>query len=343
MKKRNKKNIIFSVCLLLIALLLIVGFYLYSQNEINKIKEEVMEIKKQELINEYEAKDQYIGISSCFLGTVSNNGKWNSANEYIDNIEDAFFKLGESIKVNVNKKDFTVDDIIQNKEIYLYDENKFLGKKDDIFYDKDLNPEYYNDINYFRFNSDKYYEYKNNEEETSKDKMYDNFLDFQVGKALESKYSDRITNIEKEKYLEYEKYVKEVLDNRGLKIDIVINKILLADSDNNGENEIYILSNSQHKNVNDEFKDGRYSLVLKIENGKTEIIMERVLTPKEMSDMEYMMKYYEISGMTLIDFNNDGKLELVIYACVWDLPEIYVIRLNDANEKELCLYGNFAW
>ena len=55
------------------------------------------------------------------------------------------------------------------------------------------------------------------------------------------------------------------------------------------------------------------------------------------------MKYYDISGMTLIDFNNDGKLEIVIDAILWDIPEIYVIRLNEANEKELCLYGNFAW
>ena len=339
MKKRNKVIITFSVILLLIAILMVVGFYLYSQNEINKIKEEDIELKKQELIEEYEAKDQYIGINGCFLGTVNNNGKWNSANEY--NLESELFYLGDDIKINVNKMEFTADDIINNNEFYLYDENKFFGKVFDVFYDKDLNPEYYTDINCFRFNSDKYYKYIN--KETAENNSWENYFDFQLGKSLDTKYADRVTKVEKEKYTEYEKYVKKVLDDKNVKIDIVINKVLLADSDNNGEDEIYILSNSVHQEVDDEFKNGRYSLVLKVENEEVEILLERVLTQKEMSDMEYMMKYYDISGMTLIDFNNDGKLEIVIDAILWDIPEIYVIRLNEANEKELCLYGNFAW
>ena len=114
MKKRNKVIITFSVILLLIAIFLVVGFYLYSQNEIKKIKEEAIEIKKQELIDEYEAKDQYIGINGCFLGTVNNNGEWNSANEY--NLESELFYLGDDIKINVNKMEFTADDIINNND-----------------------------------------------------------------------------------------------------------------------------------------------------------------------------------------------------------------------------------
>ena len=347
MKKRNKNILIVSISIILISFIAIVATYFYTENEIKKVEEAAIEKKKQELIAEYEAKNQYIGINSCFLGTVNNENEWKSANEYVLDLNDNYsFKLGDSIKVNINKSEFTADDIIENKDFYIYDENKFLGKKDDAFYDKDLNPEYYYDINTFRFNSYKYFENTDSEENVEDNVIEDNFenyFNFELSKSIDKYYASRLTEVSKDKYSEYEKYVKEVLDKKGLKIDIKINKVIYADSDSNGVNEIYILSNSVHKDVDDDFKNGRYSLVLKVENEEVEILLEKVLTPETMASMEYYLKYYDISGLTLVDFNNDGKLEIVIEACTWDIPETYVIRLNDSNEKELCLYGCFAW
>lgn len=346
MKKRNKNILIVAISIILISVIAVVSTYFYTENEKKELEEAAIEKRKQELIAEYEAKDQYIGINGCFLGTVNNQGEWKSANDYIlDLHEDYSFKLGDSIKVNVNKSEFTADDIIENKDFYIYDEKNLIGKKDDVFYDKDLNPEYYYEINTFRFNSYKYLENLELEENTEEnmEEQFDNYFSFELSKSIDKKYSSRFTLIEKEKFSEYEKYVKEVLDKKGLKIDIKINKVIYADSDSNGENEIYILSNSVHKDVDDDFENGRYSLVLKVENEEVEVLLEKVLTPEVMSNMEYYLKYYGISGLTLVDFNNDGKLEIVIDACTWDIPETYVIRLNDSNEKELCLYGCFAW
>lgn len=344
MKKRNKNILIVSISIIVISFVAIVATYFYTENEKKELEEAAIEKKKQELIAEYEAKDQYIGVINCFLGTVNNENEWKSANEYMQDLRENYsFKLGDSIKVNVNKSEFTADDIIENKDFYIYDENKFLGKKDDVFYDKDLNPEYYYDINTFRFNAYEYLAYKNSEEETTGDKKYENFLDFELSKSIDKRYSSRFSLVEKEKFTEYEKYVEKVLKQKGLETEVFINKVILADMDSNGVNETYILSNIGYDPDEENAKKGLYSFVLKVENEEVEIILERVLTPEELEKTENMEKYFDITGFTLVDFNNDGKLEIVIYACIWDIPEIYVIRLNDSNEKELCLYGCFAW
>ena len=86
-----------------------------------------------------------------------------------------------------------------------------------------------------------------------------------------------------------------------------------------------------------------YSFVLKVENENVEIILERVMTEKDIKNVDNFECYYELDGLSLVDFDNDGKLEIVASGIVWDIPEIFVFKTNEASETELCLYGNFAW
>ena len=49
-----------------------------------------------------------------------------------------------------------------------------------------------------------------------------------------------------------------------------------------------------------------------------------------------------INDVAFIDYNNDGKLEIIIETITWDIPEVFVIDKVD-DKYELNLYGNFAW
>ena len=335
MKKRNKNIIIIAVLILIFSAIAIVFTHFYSKNKIEQIEKEALETKKQELIDEYEAKEQFIGIDECFLGTVNSEGIWKSANEYTES-DNNFFKL--NTKINVEKSEITADEIIQNEYFYLYDENEFIGKEKDVFYDKDLDSVYYTGIKYFRFNSFKYYNDDNYSE-----KNHDNFLRFATSKMLDSNYSNRVEYISKNNFEEYEKYVKPVLEDRGIDSEVNINKVLLADSDLDGNDEIYILANSKYNSDYMQTTNGIYSLVLKVQNNETKVIIERIIPKENLKNYDSIERCFEIYGLNLVDFNNDGKKEIVIYSIVWDIPEIFVITLNDVNEEELCLYGDFAW
>lgn len=324
MKKKNKILILIGIILLICALLISVFTYFYINKQIEIMKESELEKRKQELVDEYEALDQYIGINSCFLGTVNKN-EWKSANEYSEN---SSFKL--NVKSNVEKYDYTAEDILENKSFYLYNEEKFMGKKSDIFYDKDLEPMYYTDINCFRFNIYKYIE---NEKD----------LNIETSKVLDTNYANRYESISTDKFNEYEKYVTQVLAEKNIKpANVNIDKVIFADCDLDGENEIYILANSEYNSDYENVTEGLYSLILKVVNDDVKVILERTVSDKEIKNIAQMEKCFNID-MTLIDFNNDGKLEIVAQAILWDIPEIFVIRINELNEEELCLYGCFAW
>ena len=273
------------------------------------------------------------------LGMVTPDSEWISANDF--RVEYSSFKLGENVKSNVIKDEITADDILNNKAFYLYDERKILGKKSDIFYDKDLNPEYYFEINVFRFNA---IEYEKDSED--RDIKFDNSLLFATSKLLANEYTQRIEVVDKDNVNDYEKYVKKVLDDKGIVADINIDKVLIADSNSDGNDEKYILANSIN-DIENELRTNNikpiYSFVLKVENENVEIILERVMTEKDIKNVDNVECYYELDGVSLVDFDNDGRLEIVASGIVWDIPEIFVFKTNEASETELCLYGNFAW
>ena len=342
MKLRNKVVIICSMFLIILSLAILLFsciFYKMRMNELEAKAKELREEQKEQIIKEYETKNQFIGINNCFLGMVTPDSEWISANDF--RVEYSSFKLGENVKSNVIKDEITADDILNNKAFYLYDERKILGKKSDIFYDKDLNPEYYFEINVFRFNA---IEYEKDSE--NRDIKFDNSLLFATSKLLANEYTQRIEVVDKDNVNDYEKYVKKVLDDKGIVADINIDKVLIADSNSDGNDEKYILANSIN-DIENELRTNNikpiYSFVLKVENENVEIILERVMTEKDIKNVDNFECYYELDGLSLVDFDNDGKLEIVASGIVWDIPEIFVFKTNEASETELCLYGNFAW
>ena len=345
MKFRNKVVIICSIILIILSLAILLFSCIFYKMRMNELEAKAKELReeqkeqKEQIIEEYETKNQFIGINNCFLGMVTSDNEWISANDF--RVEYSSFKLGENVKSNVIKDEITADDILNNKAFYLYDERKLLGKKSDIFYDKDLNPEYYNEIYYFRFNAIEY-----EKDSDDRDIKFDNSLLFATSKVLGSEYSQRIEVVDKENVNDYEKYVKKVLDDKEIVADINIDKVLIADRNSDGNDEIYILANSIN-DIENELKNNDinpiYSFVLKVENENVEIILEIVMTENDIKNADDIECYYELDGLSLVDFDNDGKLEIVVSGIVWDIPEIFVFKTNEASETELCLYGNFAW
>ena len=345
MKFRNKVVIICSIILIILSLAILLFSCIFYKMRMNELEAKAKELReeqkeqKEQIIEEYETKNQFIGINNCFLGMVTSDNEWISANDF--RVEYSSFKLGENVKSNVIKDEITADDILNNKAFYLYDERKLLGKKSDIFYDKDLNPEYYNEIYYFRFNAIEY-----EKDSDDRDIKFDNSLIFATSKVLGSEYSQRIEVVDKENVNDYEKYVKKVLDDKEIVADINIDKVLIADRNSDGNDEIYILANSIN-DIENELRNNDinpiYSFVLKVENENVEIILEIVMTENDIKNADDIECYYELDGLSLVDFDNDGKLEIVVSGIVWDIPEIFVFKTNEASETELCLYGNFAW
>ena len=342
MKFRNKVVIICSIILIILSLAILLFsciFYRMRMNELEAKAKELREEQKEQIIEEYETKNQFIGINNCFLGMVTPDNEWISANDF--NAQYISFKLGENVDNAVEKQTIDADSILENDYFYLYDERKLLEKKSDYFYDKDLNPEYYSGINFFRFNA---IEYEKDIED--RDIKFDNSLLFATSKLLANEYTKRIEVVDKENVNDYEKYVKKVLDDKEIIADINVDKVLIADSNSDGNDEIYILANSIN-DIENELRTNNikpiYSFVLKVENENVEIILERVMTEKDIKNVDNLECYYELDGLSLVDFDNDGKLEIAASGIVWDIPEIFVFKTNEASKIELCLYGSFAW
>ena len=325
MKKKNKVLLIISSILLILTFCFVIGIKIYTEsklNELEKQKEELAEKRRNESIEEYEAREQYIGIDWCFLGKVNNLNEWKSANEYYES------SFVVNTPINVQKEEITADDILNQEYFFVYDENKFLNRNSNIFYDRDLNPEYYFEIDYFRFKLDEYYAEDYNEDLNL----------ICVSKKLESNYSSRLEVVDDT--LAYEKYVKEILDNKKLNSDIIIDKVIKIDSDDDSNMEEYILANCSYDEEN---LQDIYSFVIKVENEKTDIIMERIMKKSDFDKIQTIEQYFEIREINFIDFNNDGKEEFILETMVWDIPEKFVFTRNSENEFELCLYGCFAW
>ena len=112
MKFRNKVVIICSIILIILSLAILLFsciFYKMRMNELEAKAKELREEQKEQIIEEYETKNQFIGINNCFLGMVTPNNEWISANDF--RVEYSSFKLGENVKSNVIKDEITADDI----------------------------------------------------------------------------------------------------------------------------------------------------------------------------------------------------------------------------------------
>ena len=274
------------------------------------------------------AKGQYIGIEDCFLGEFS-EGKWYSANQfYKEAMQEIDFRI--NAEINVNKKEYTYQDILNQKSFYLYKRKAeklvFEGKYDEFYYDIEKYPEYYNDINVFRFNLVNGPEVE---------------LSICTSQKLQNLNNNEILEITD--YQEYEKYIKEILVENGIEEAVNISKILEVDANLDGEKEIYILSCSPQTNF-DNLKD-IYNLLVKVEDGKSQTIIEKIIKKEDFDKVgnDKTLLYTSIQSMDFADFNNDGKMEMYVKAFIWDNPMIYVFNYNDSNKLELCMYGNFAW
>lgn len=308
MKENKIKPIIIT---LLIVAVLIIGIIIFEQ------------IKKENIVT-----SQYIGIDSCFLGEYS-EGKWYSANEFYEEaLTEIDFKI--NAKINVNKKDYTYQEILNQKTFYLYSgnaENLVLEEKsDELFYDIEEYPEYYADINLFRFN-----------------------LPNGFGGDGTLYTSQELLNLNKNgvleitDYQEYEKYIKEILIENEIEEAVNISKIVEVDANEDGIKEIYILACSPQTNW-DDLKD-IYNLLVKVEDGNSQIIMQKFIQKEEFETKynDATLLYTSIYSINFADFNNDGKMEMYVKTFIWDNPYIYVFNYNASNELELCMYGNFAW
>ena len=326
MSKKSKIFLSISGILIILTLGIVVYCYLKAQvikEKTDLIIENAVETKKQELIDEMEEKDQVIGINNCFLGKVDNEGNWKSANK----VYNPLFKT--DAKINVNHVEMTYEDVLENDAYYIYDKQKLQGRHSDIFYDKDLNPEYYSAVYYFRFNA---YEYLEKNEDTT----------ILVSKPLDSAYESRLSNIKD--FIPYEKYIQTLLDEKNIKDVVNIEECISADINADGNEEIYVLANSKTDEMGYPYPEiGAYSYLLKIENDEVFILLERAHNIQELEKEETVGHCYEIRNLNIADLNNDGKKEIIVESIVWDLPEIYVFTLNEKNEIELCLYGDFAW
>lgn len=326
MSKKSKIFLGIAIVLLILTTIIVV----YAKLKIDVIKEKtdakvesLVENKKQELIEEMENKDQVIGINNCFLGKVDNEGNWKSANK----LTTSAFKT--DAKINVNYIEMTYEDVLENDFYYIYDKEKLQGKRSDIFYDKDLNPEYYNEVYYFRFNT---YDYIQNNNDSL----------ILVSKPLDTAYEARLRNIED--FSSYEKYVQALLDEKNIKAEVNIEECIGADINTDGVEEIYVLANSITDDMGYPDENvGAYSYFLKIENDEVFVLLERSHNKEEIQKEETVGGCYGIRNINIADLNNDGTKEIIAEAIVWDIPEIYVFTQNENKEIELCLYGDFAW
>jgi hypothetical protein len=159
-----------------------------------------------------------------------------------------------------------------------------------------------------------------------------------VGEGLDWKLIPRTPksiNLNDKTYL---KIVSDILRSKGLpKAKPQIKQAVKIDLDGDGVDEVLISANSYGENVSPRADVNNYSFVLlrKIVAGKTQNIMIAE---------EYIKKYvefgapsrYEISSIA--DFNNDGKMEIVLFGEYYEGSEasVYAVKGSKAVEvKEL--------
>ena len=136
----------------------------------------------------------------------------------------------------------------------------------------------------------------------------------------------------------YLKIVADILRSKGLpKAKAIIKQAVKIDLDGDGVDEVLISANSYGENISPRANVNAYSFVLlrKIVAGKAQNIMIAE---------EYIKKFVEFSApsrfeiSSIADFNNDGKMEIVLFSEYYEGSEagVYEIKGGKAIEvKEL--------
>ena len=343
--KKSIKNLRRSIIILLCSFVIVVAGYFVFEHELIKESEKYSSqnivnndvdrgdfqsntiVNDRVVVKNVPTDIQTIGYKTYFLGTFE-DGKWYSAEEIKSTSNNEFTINCEN---NVTLKEYDIDDIASRNKIFYLDGEKHLPKTS-LVYDKEENPEHYFKIYYFRYNLAEFLSYEDVENK-------DNF--FVVSQELTTPCKDTYeVTLDKTSKEKYEKMAKEVLVKDRLDNEPIITSVYSVDTDNDGSVETYIVVNN-----NDNYEIGKdnncYYYLLNVEGNsdKAEIIMkDNVDKTSSVSPALNRM----INDVDFIDYNNDGKLEIIIETITWDIPEVFVIDKVD-DKYELNLYGNFAW
>lgn len=306
-KKHVKVNL--STCiiiLIVLVLLLISGVYLC-------INKNTKTNNSQESIEEAQNEKIYIGIDDCFLG-IYENGKWYSSQKFTSD-----YTINGNI--NINYKDISTDEVASQEKYYKHTYGNSPVEMKDFLYDKNENPEYYNEIYYFR--------YKN-------EMMESNIISTSSSNVFNTEYR-KIEETES-----FNKYVEDALKQYFIEEATVnINLVIEADIEKDGNNE-YIIAASSPLN---EIKSGTlesekfvYSFVILVKEDKANVFMSAVHPADELSINIPTI----VTDIKICDLNNDSAPEICINTMYWDHPEKYVFSYND-DSLNLVLYGDFTW
>ena len=339
--KNLKRSIIILLCSFVIA---IAGYFVfehalikesekYSNQEVVNNDANTENLQSNVIVNDrvvvknVPTEVQTIGYKTYFLGTFE-DGKWYSAEEITSTSDDSF---AINCVNNVKLKEYDIDDIASRNKIFYLNGEKHLPKTS-LVYDKEEYPEHYTKIYYFRYDVSEFLSLENGTDN-------DNF--FVVSQELTTPCKDTYeVTLDKNSKEKYEKMLKEVLVADRLENEAIVTNAYSVDTDNDGSIETYIVA-SNYDNYEKGKESNCYYYLLKVEgnSNKAEVIMKNNANETSSSSVALNRK---ISNIAFIDYNNDGKLEIIIETITWDVPEVFVIDKVD-DKYELNLYGNFAW
>ena len=336
MKDKNKKLLVISVVILLVALLMFLIGYTILKGKIDAQYEELKDLKKDiskeivkkenDLIENDLNTPNYIGIDGFFVGAIEGYTKFYTANEPYE----SHFTIDADNKLEYKK--YSASDIV-GKHNYVYKNNIIVKGTDRIFYDKDINPQYYldGDINFFRYN------YVN---EFDIDEVENSFF-INTTKPIDLSKAKRIEKIKEDKFNDYQKYVdKYFKDNNITKNkDSYIEEVLITDLNEDGFFETYIVVNT--KAVDNEKVNGNYTALLVVDDKDNVKRIMEFSAPK--GSEEVFELFTEIETVEVYDLNNDGLKELIVETYSWDIPEVYLFTTNKEGNLSLVMQGNFAW
>lgn len=314
---------------------IIIGCFVYvnmnknvTSKENSAIKNEVKnETEKVIVEEEKEEEEVYFGINGYFLGSFKEN-KWYSSNSFKQ--ENACYKINMPSKVM--EKTFKVETIEKIPEMYGYDESGFLGKQKggNIIYSE--GEEEYRTIDSIRL---KYDEILTDVEENKTHNLI-------LTSKQTSPFMQNIKSVAESEFVNYDNYVKAVLDNKNLNLPVKVKKVIKGDFDLDEIEEIIIAAETERDKDGEILnKEGAYSFVIFVKENDISIIMERTRTKEEISEQD-IGNYFEIREVFVTDLNKNGNVELMVETCLWDIPEVYMFEY-DGERFELIEYGCFAW
>lgn len=275
-----------------------------------------------------EAEEVYFGVNGFFLGTFKEN-KWYSATAYTS--DSGLYTVNMPSKVM--DKTFKVEELENLEGMYGFDETGFLGKQKagNIIYAE--GEEEYRTIDTTRLKYDEILP-----------ELEDNKNEYIILSSENS--SPFASNVKKEdeaNFVNYENYVKAVLDSKELSnCKVSISKVIKGDFDLDQIEEFIIVAETE-ANENGDFTDteGAYSFVILVKENDVSIIMERTRT-KEQLAVQDIENYFTVNEAFVTDMNKNGNVELVVATCLWDIPEVYMFEY-DGERFELIEYGSYAW